>query len=106
MSLYITDNGPNAESTTALDAFVNTSNIFIFCAIVEYLIILNRLSKYRNNKDKMEYEKAKQFAKKLDYYASMLFPIAYIIFIIVHFISYEFIYPYTDTRAGLSKLTL
>ena len=106
MSLYITDQGPNADSSTALDSFVNASTGFIFLAIVEYLIILKRLSKYRNNKDKMEYEKALHFAKKLDYYASMLFPVAYILYLIYHFIYYEFIAPNSDFRAGLSKLTL
>ena len=96
MSLYITDEGPNAESTTAIDSFVNASTIFIFLAIVEYLIILKRLSKYRNNKDGMEYEKALGFAQKLDYYATILFPISYILYLIYHFIYYEFIAPYTD----------
>ena len=84
MSLYITDEGPNAESTTAIDSFVNASTIFIFLAIVEYLIILKRLSKYRNNREGIKYEKALKFSQKLDYYASILFPIFYIFYVKVH----------------------
>ena len=106
MSLYITDEGPNAESMTALDYFVNVSTIFIFLAIVEYLIILKRLSKNRNNKEGTEYEKALQFAQKLDCYATILFPMSYIIYLMYHFIYYEFIAPYTDVREGMSKSTL
>ena len=106
MSLYITDEGPNAESMTALDYFVNASTIFIFLAIVEYLIILKRLSKYRNNKEGTEYEKALQFAQKLDYYATIFFAMSYILYLMNHFIYYEFIAPYIDVRKGMSKSTL
>ena len=106
MSLYITDEGPNAASSTALDNFVNIATGFIFLAIVEYLIILKRLTKYRNNKDGMEYENALKFAQKLDYSASILFPIFCILYLIQHFIYYEFIAAYADIREDLSQSTL
>ena len=106
MSLYIMDEGPNAESMTALDYFVNISTVFIFLAIVEYLIILKRLSKYRNNKEGTEYERALLFAQKLDYYATIFFPMSYILYLMNHFIYYEFIAPYTDVREGMSKSKL
>ena len=106
MSLYITDEGPNAASSTALDNFVNIATGFIFLAIVEYLIILKRLTKNRNNKDGMEYENALKFAQKLDYSASILFPIFYILYLIQHFIYYEFIAAYADIREDVSQSTL
>ena len=88
MSLYITDEGPNAESSTALNTFVNACTGFIFLVIMEYLIILKRLWKYRNNREGIKYEKALEFFQKLDYYASILFPIFYILYVIYHFIYY------------------
>ena len=73
---------------------------------MEYVIILKRLTKYRNNKDGMEYENALKFAQKLDYSASILFPIFYILYLIQHFIYYEFIAAYADIREDLSQSTL
>ena len=79
---------------------------FTFLAILEYMFILRKLSKYRNRKETMEYEKALQFAKTMDYYASILFPVIFVLFIIGYLIYYLGVSRDVNIRSGLSELTL
>ena len=89
-----------------LDVFVLAIIIMNFLAILEYMIIMAKLSKYRNRTHTTDYEKALEFAQKMDRYSAMIFPIALVVFLLIYFVYYEAISPTVDIRDGLSKQTL
>lgn len=98
MSLYISDNSPNAN-TTALDVYVSFSILFIFLAVFEYLVVLFLMSKKRLEKYSDEYIDVMEKVRKLDKCSLVLFPVVLILFNLIFAIFY-LVSQTTDIKAS------
>lgn len=87
MSLYISDNSPNAN-TTALNIYVSFSILFIFLAVAEYLIVLFLMARKRLEKYSDEYFDVMERVRKLDKYSLVLFPVVLVLFNLIFAIYY------------------
>ena len=87
MSLYISDNSPNAN-TTALNIYLSFSILFVFLAVTEYLIVLFLMAQKRLEKYSDEYYDVMEKVRKLDKYSLVLFPVVLVLFNLIFAIYY------------------
>lgn len=106
MSLYISDTSPEADDITGLEIFTTVMIIFIFSAIIEYIIILGPLTRHRHDKDSLEYEMALKFANQMDKSALIVFPCAMLLFLITYILYYEVYSRQVDIRDGRIQMLL
>ena len=75
-------------------------------AIMEYVVILMRLTKSRHDTNAQDYQSGLDFAQRLDRFSLVLFPISLILFIIIYMLYYGVYSRSVDILADREKKEL